>query len=219
MLCAESAGVLAVVVEGDEDIEVVRLEQRDYIQVKTRSGPLVLGDLKSALVRFELLRVEHSSDRREGNANFYFVANQPPGPSLAAQLNLPDWPKDVHVLWPGQRLPEGSSGLPPAWSDISNAVRWCVEKAQSIPFRMLSLETMVWKLAAVAMLASSGGDPFQDHTFLTAHLSSLFEQLVVWLQDFPEPPERYFPQLNEPDLKSNERLRIIAGFSGAGKTT
>jgi hypothetical protein len=219
LLSAESAGVAAVIVEGDEDVEVVRKDLRDYVQIKTRSEPLVLGDLKSALVRFDQIRVEHSSEKREGSARFFFVSNQPPGPGLAAQLNQSNWPKDVHVLWPGQTLPEGSAGLPPAWSDISEATRWCVDKAQLIPFRRLSPETMVWKLAAVVMLAASGGDPFQDHTFTTSHLPSLFEQLVIWLQDFPEPPDRYFPQANEPDLASEERLRIIAGFSGAGKTT
>lgn len=39
------------------------------------------------------------------------------------------------------------------------------------------------------------------------------------LQDFPTPHASYRPQQNEPTLASEERVRIICGLSGAGKTT
>lgn len=219
LLSAEPAEVTAVIVEGDEDIEVVHREHRDYIQVKTRSSSLNYCDIEGALHRFNILRAEHASGSREGGAKFFFVANQPPGPGLLGQLVSNEWPKDVYVLWPSQDSPEIHRGLPPAWLDISEAFHWCVARAQEIPFRRLMSDTMVWKLAAQAMLAASGGEPYQNHTFMTADLPALFEQLVISLQDFPQLPGRYRPQSNEPNLVSEQRVRIIAGFSGAGKTT
>ncbi|MDD1990113.1 SEC-C metal-binding domain-containing protein [Pseudomonas putida] len=69
------------------------------------------------------------------------------------------------------------------------------------------------------MLASAGGDGNARHVFRTPELPSLFEQLIVQLQDFPTLPTSYRPQQSEPALASAERVRIICGLSGAGKTT
>lgn len=52
----------------------------------------------------------------------------------------------------------------------------------------------------------------------TEELTELFEQLIVQLQDFPAPPALYRPQNEEPSLTSGERIRILCGLSGAGKT-
>lgn len=41
---------------------------------------------------------------------------------------------------------------------------------------------------------------------------------MVQLHDFPAPPPLYRPQADEPALLSAERVRVITGFSGAGKT-
>ena len=53
---------------------------------------------------------------------------------------------------------------------------------------------------------------------MISDLPSLFEQIVIQLQDFPAPPEQYRPQENEPQIDSNSWVRIVSGFSGAGKT-
>lgn len=69
------------------------------------------------------------------------------------------------------------------------------------------------------MLASAAGNGNTRHVFRTSELPGLFEQLIVQLQDFPTPPDSYRPQQNEPSLTSEERVRIICGMAGAGKTT
>lgn len=69
------------------------------------------------------------------------------------------------------------------------------------------------------MAASAGVEPNPGHTFVVDKLPSLFEQLVVQLQDFPAPPLRYRPQDEEPPLVSDQRVRLVVGFSGAGKTS
>ncbi|HEX3664968.1 MAG TPA: SEC-C metal-binding domain-containing protein [Rhizomicrobium sp.] len=70
----------------------------------------------------------------------------------------------------------------------------------------------------MVMLASAGTPPHADHRFAAKETAALFEQLVVQLQEFPAPPTKYRPQVNEPLLVSDARLRIVTGFSGAGKT-
>ena len=42
---------------------------------------------------------------------------------------------------------------------------------------------------------------------------------MIQLQDFPAPPLRYLPQDKEPLLVTAHRVRLVTGFSGAGKTS
>lgn len=84
---------------------------------------------------------------------------------------------------------------------------------------MLAPETLVWKLAGLITLAATGQGPGLDHTFTTDTLPALFEQLIVQLQDLPAPPPHYRVQVDEPALASDERVRLITGYSGAGKTS
>jgi len=82
----------------------------------------------------------------------------------------------------------------------------------------LSPDSLIWKLAGLAQLAATGSAPNKQHAFHAKDLPALFEQLIVQLQDFPAPPAFYRPQKLEPSLASDERVRIICGLSGAGKT-
>ena len=91
--------------------------------------------------------------------------------------------------------------------------------AETLPFAILAPETLVWKLAGRILAASAGIEPKATHTFAVDDLPALFEQLVIQLQDFPAPPLRYRPQDNEPPLFSEQRVRLVIGFSGAGKTS
>jgi hypothetical protein len=217
------SGADAVVVERDEDVEVVLPERRVYVQVKTRSRALQWNDLSAAIERFVTLRDEHLQGRRHGSPWFVVASNTAPGADLLARIELPSWPKDIAVRWPESArseadtaLPaEAGTALPPPWADILAALRWCKTAAGEIAFTALPAETLVWKLAALAAYAATGG---RDHRFEAAVLPALFEQLVVQLQDFPEPPARYRPQENEPNLETDDRVRILVGFSGAGKT-
>jgi hypothetical protein len=218
LFLAALAEVSAVVVERDEDVEVIGRLQRLYVQVKTRSRQIIFSDIGDVLQRFEQIRAEHVEGRREGRASFVIIVNQPLGRILATQVQAGAIPEDVHLQWPGQAMPDTLMALPPAWRDIPEAVQWCSHMAESLPFSLLAPDSLVWKLAGRVLMAASGGAPYADHTFRTDSLPSLFEQLLIQLQDFPSSPSPYRPQVGEPSLDAEQRVRIICGFSGAGKT-
>jgi len=58
-----------------------------------------------------------------------------------------------------------------------------------------------------------------DHVLNSEALQPLLEQLVAQLQSLPEPLEDYHSQENEPVYQSGDRVRLITGFSGSGKTS
>jgi hypothetical protein len=218
LLNSGETGAISVSVERDEDIEQVTTTGRTYIQVKTRSQPIMPADVKSALERFDALRQEHAHGRRPGQATFVVVVNRDLGPTLADQVRTGKLAGDVEILWPGRVCAGALGQLPPAWPGIEEAVSWCVDRATTVPLAMLAPDSLVWKLAGRVQAAAAGEAPHADHTFIISGLPSLFDQIVIQLQDFPAPPEQYRPQENEPQLDSISRVRIISGFSGAGKT-
>lgn len=63
MLC-QAAGVKKLMIEVDEDLELLTDHERLYLQVKTRSNPIVPSDISDTLTRFEKLRGEHNSQQR-----------------------------------------------------------------------------------------------------------------------------------------------------------
>lgn len=218
LFLAGKAGVTDVIVEHDEDVEVVLPGRRLYIQVKARREILVYSDIEGAVLRFDALRKEHESGARKGAASFFIATNAHPGPMLSKRLADETWPSDVTVHWPdGPAVTE--EALPTPWRNVAEAFAACCELARSLPFAMLAPETLVWKLAGRVMSAAAGVEPHKDHTFRAAALPDAFEQLVIQLQDFPAPPVRYRPQDHEPELVSDRRVRLIVGFSGAGKTS
>lgn len=216
---ATAAGVTSVVVERDEDVEVVLPLRRIYVQVKSRSQALIPSDIDSAFERFARLRAAHAEGRREGAACFVIVANQPPGPTLAALIAGGSLENDIQFLYPGQPVPEVLGALPPAWSSLGDALLWCTAKAALVPHAMLAPDSLVWKLAGLVLAAATGQMLQSRHAFAVETLPELFEQLLVQLQEFPAPLPSYRPQINEPDIDTTARIRIICGFSGAGKTS
>ncbi len=209
----------AVQVEKDEDIEVDVEDGMIYVQVKTRLAPLVVTDVRSTLERFDTLRDAHRRGARIGAAKFVIVSNTEPAPRLRQLLDSGEAPPDITLCWPEGRIGPLVERLPPAWTDISAAASWCIAAAETLPQRLISAESLVWKLAAHVALASSGEPPYEAHRFPIAQLPTLFEQFLLQLQDFPEPLQHYRPQQDEPDLHMTSRVRIISGFSGAGKTS
>ena len=219
LLTAAQNGVTAVVVERDDDIELVKPDGRVYIQVKTRQEALIPSDINSATARFALLRREHATGRRSGNAHFVIVANQDPGPTLKRNIEDSAYGGDVDFVFPSMTASTFLSSLPPAWDTVSTAVEWCAAEANRIPHATLTSHSLVWKLAGLAQAAASGNLPPDEHAFQINELPALFEQILAQLQDFPAPLPNYRPQLDEPDFESQERVRIICGFSGSGKTS
>lgn len=217
LLLASSAKVSSIVVERDEDIEIVSVN-RAYIQVKTRSAPIIPSDISGALERFNDLRTEHHTAQRSGRASFVIVANQPPGPKLAKLIYGEEWPLDVKFLWPESDQQHPSSAYPPAWGSINEAFDWCISHAEKLPFSLISSDSLIWKLAGRVLMACTGSTLNPNHSFQTDDLPELFEQLLLQLQDFPAPPNPYRPQTNEPPLEMASRVRLVCGFSGAGKT-
>lgn len=212
-------GAKAVTVERDEDVEVAAPQNSVYLQIKTRTRTLQRGDVRGALERFEEIRNAHRAGRRSGVATFRIVSSVPPSAALLKDLKGTDWPVDVHVSWPNGPIPDEYSDLPPAWPDLPTAIAWCVEAARAVPFAAMAPETLVWKLAARVHFASTGGEQGRPtHSFSVVELPGLFEQIVEQFQDFPTVPESYRPQANEPSLDDPKPVRIVTGFSGAGKT-
>ena len=217
LLLAQTAKVNVVMVELDEDIELITDWGRIYVQVKTRSKSIMHSDISGAIERFKDLRKEHSEGRRKGDASFIFVTNQSPSIQLKKSIDDKEIPHDMVFLSPQstiQRLP----ALPPAWKSVPEAVAWCVGQAEKLNFSLLSPDSLVWKLAGLTQLAATGVAHHRQHGFNAEDLPTLFEQLIVQMQDFPAPPSFYLPQKFEPSLNSEKRIRIICGLSGAGKT-
>lgn len=218
LLLAQKAGVKVVMVELDEDIELITEQERIYVQVKTRSKPIVPSNVSGALKRFDELRNQHAEGKRNGRASFVVVANQAPSEHLQLTIDDNKLPNDIFFVFPNS-IPERNPALPPAWESLTDAIAWCTAQAEELNFSLLSPETLIWKLAGLAQYAATGGAADNhEHAFHTQDLPDLFEQLVVQLQDFPSPPAPYRPQKLEPPLASDERVRIICGLSGAGKT-
>lgn len=217
LLLAQSAGVDVVMVELDEDIELLTEQERFYVQVKTRSKAIIPSDISGALESFEDLRKEHAEGKRKGEASFVIIANQAPSVQLQQTIDDKKLPYDVLFLWP-QSTSEHNPALPPAWESLTDAATWCIAQAEKLNFSLLSPDSLIWKLAGLAQLAATGSTANKQHAFHAKDLPTLFEQLIVQLQDFPAPPALYRPQKLEPSLSSDERVRIICGLSGAGKT-
>ena len=217
LLLAQSAGVEQIMVELDEDIELITDQGQFYIQVKTRSKPIIPSEISGALERFENLRIEHAEGRRKGTASFVFVANQPPSVQLQKTIQENKLPTDVLFVCP-QYTNIHVSVLPPAWGSLVDAVEWCISQAENLNFSLLSPDSLVWKLAGLVQFAATGSSSNKRHAFHGKDLPELFEQLVVQLQDFPTPPLFYRAQKHEPSLLVDDRIRIICGLSGAGKT-
>lgn len=214
LLWAGGNAIRSITIERDEDIELeLTSGDRVYVQVKTRTAPLQLSDISGTLERFEVIRAEHREGRRPGRASLVIIANVAPGPELRERVETGGLPPDVRLVWPGA---SNGDDLPPAWPDVGEAVRWCTDRARELPMSMLEPDSLVWKLAGKVQLAATGGT--DDHALITEDLPALFEQLAIQLQQFPSPPSPYRPQNDEPDLDRPERVRIVCGFSGAGKT-
>ena len=216
-MSAASLSAKSIEVENDEDVEVQFDGRRAYVQVKYRKGALAWGDIEEALTRFSDLRSAHDSGARNGEPTFLIASNAAPNGPLAAKIAAADWPADVQVDWPTA----GSKAriLPAPKASLLEAADAARQAAKELPFATLAPETLVWKLAGLVSLGATGEDDSLDHAFQVEELPHLFEQMILQLQDLPLPPSPYRVQDHEPDLQTGARVRLIVGYSGAGKTS
>ena len=217
LLRAQETGATAVIVERDEDVEVRLPDQWIYIQVKTRQHSLSNQDISDALSRFEMIRNLHEQGNRPKDPKFVIASNASPAKSLLELFKSKTWPVDVDLIWPDRKEPTDSV-IPCPPRGVPEAFTECCALASRLQFAVLKPETLAWKLAGVVMLAASGSLPREKHQFTRDELPELFEQFLIQMQDFPEPPRFYRSQIDEPPLTSDAHVRIIVGFSGAGKT-
>ncbi|MFE3197855.1 hypothetical protein [Embleya sp. NPDC059237] len=214
LLTMADSGAGTLISERDEDIELLLATRRLYLQVKTRGHALQWGDVKGAVESFAAIRAEHDAGRRAEEPVLVIVTNAEPGPGLAAKTADPHWPQDVHIHWPAG--PGAVTGLPPAWTDLAEAMRWCVAAADRIPFASLASQTLVAKLAAHVQHLATGAS---GHRVSADELPTLCEQFVEQLQTFPVVPTPWFPHRNEPQPESEHRVRLLVGLAGSGKST
>ncbi len=217
LLSAETIAAREIAVESDEDVEIQLDGVRLYVQVKHRKDALAWDDIEGAMSRFADLRASHERSERQGAARFVIVSNAGPNGPLLLRMTKPDWPADVTIDWPQADLIDRI--LPAPKSSLMEAIQGNCGLAEVLPFATLAPETLVWKLAGVVTLAATGEKASLDHVFATKDLPALFEQLVLQLQDLPVPPVPYRVQQDEPDLFTADRVRLIVGYSGAGKTS
>ncbi|MFF1795834.1 AAA family ATPase, partial [Kitasatospora sp. NPDC058263] len=216
LLRLRDAGAESLLVERDEDLEVVLPGRRLYLQVKTRkSGVLVWSDIRNAVDQYREVRAEHDADRRSGSPALIVITNAKPGPDLLDRTLAVDWPGDVHLLYPGMPS-EAEAWLPTPAPDLEAMMQWCTAEAGKVRFASLKPQTLVEKLAARVQYASTGA---LGQGFVAADLGQLFEQFVQELQAFPEAPDTYRAQRTDPELVGEQRVRLVVGYSGAGKTT
>ncbi|WP_156337465.1 MULTISPECIES: hypothetical protein [Achromobacter] len=215
LLMSSSWGWNRMLVEFDEDIELQHPDRHIYVQVKTRVDVVRPGDVRTALDRFERYRQEHAAQRRTGDAEFILALNTAPSPELAASISSGQIPADVRVVWPGHDI----EGFPPPWPDVDAAFAWCTERAETLPFLMVAPEVLVLKLAGAMQRIASGTGEFSSHAVSAIEVAGMLEQFVHQLHDFPAPPLNYRPQDDEPALITSAPVRLIVGFSGAGKTS
>jgi len=215
LLMVGQLGWMRMRVEVDEDLELEFAGRYVYVQVKTRSNLVQFSDIESALDRFEQYRARHVPGGRAGQPEFVLALNRDPAPALSTRISAGEFPQDVRFLRPGQSI----SGLPPVWEDNEEAFNWCVSKAEILPFIMVAPDVLVLNLAGAMMRMAAGLNDVTPHEITAASAAGMLEQFVQQVHEFPAPPLNYRPQDNEPSLTTDAPIRLIVGFSGAGKTS
>jgi hypothetical protein len=202
-------------IERDEDIEVQIQGKRAYIQVKKRAADLSFSDISGSLTQFRDIQSEHDAGRRNGNAELWIVSNANPSGGLRTRIDSGEWPLNAFLRTP--TLSDiGEPELPMPATSIEEQFAGCVVLARRVEHSTLSPETLVWKLAAWVQSVAAG--QLRGREITPNIFQPLLEQLVVQLQQFPQPSSGYRPQEHEPAFISEERIRLITGISGSGKT-
>jgi len=198
-----------VVVENDEDIEIVWPDRRVYVQVKFRANGLSRIEIDEILKAFDAIRAEHETGARTEKPVFVIVTSTR---SRLTETYIANLPADVHLSYPGHH---DVPGMPSPHGQVQSTVAALIAEAAEITLAAISPTSLALKLIGYANLLASG---FEDHRIAGTTVFQLCELIIEQLQVFPEPPSPYRPQSDEPDIEDGDRVRLIVGFSGAGKT-
>ena len=198
-------------VEHDEDLELLTGQRHIYVQIKTRTGTLLPGELDGFFTRARDLAAAHTNGARRGSAEFWLVTNAEVSSSLASRLAA-----ENIALWSPQTVSRDEPLFPPPHVDVPASFAWCAKAASQIALTRLSPQTLVWKLAAVVAYRSAAIEG--GHTIVTTELAALFELFAAQLHHFPESPATYRAQEHEPQLEGEDRALLVLSLSGAGET-
>lgn len=203
--------------EWDEDVELSSPSRRVYVQVKSRQNEsLYISDVESTLSRFAALHLEHASGKRPAEPAFVIVTNVEPSASLLQKIS--EYSFAISIVSP-TRPPSPELGIPGAPLDIRSAVQACTAAASEVPFCKIAPTTLTWKLAGLMGLVSSGTNAGVPHAVDAETLPHIFEQFTKSTQTWPSVPERFHQSDEDPPIHIAERLRVILGASGAGKSS
>ncbi|MDX9719199.1 MAG: hypothetical protein RBU37_00525 [Myxococcota bacterium] len=211
ILAAPRQRVLRIRVERDEDLELVSEEGVRYVQLKTRSGLLAPSDIEGMLERFDALRRSHTSEDREGQAQFALIANNELGPALAKQR----WASDILVLTPSSPIAAAlDTGLMVPPRTLEELYCRACELAEDYRQSALRPASLVAKLVGMVARAAAGDGPTQS--FETKELPQLCELVAVELRPLPL-ADHYIPQRDEPVPDDCHGL-VVIGHGGDGKS-
>jgi hypothetical protein len=206
----------AVRVELDEDVEIVVAGHEHYVQIKHYKDPVYRSDLESSLARF----TSWASGGTAAGRSMRILISSSPAPILLRSLKANVLDDDIALHWPDGPVPPHP--LPPVLPSIREAMQWCEQAASKLPLSELKPLSLVMKVVAEVQLAASGqrdGPGHDGHIFKPSDLPRLFEQYLRSLSRTPELQSGYRDHLTNVTFSSRERVRIIAGHSGSGKTT
>lgn len=206
----------SVSVERDEDVEFDTKDTTYFLQVKLRGRSLGVADVSEALTRFATIRQDFKDRKDPKRPIFAIVATSSPSPILDAVLST--WPDDVYFLCPDRPVAKHPL-LPNPFSTIEALLSHTENRVKDLAFPGLDPRTLVLKIAAYIHYLSTGRMPGGDaHRVDRSELEGLFETYAVQMQRFPIVADNYRPQTSEPPFTTEAHLRLIVGFSGAGKT-
>ncbi|MBT1704986.1 hypothetical protein, partial [Chryseosolibacter indicus] len=206
-------GAKTLVVNNDEDIDLIWPDKRLYLHIKTSSNLLQWDDIKGSVDKFESFRKEHVEGIRSGNPQFVIITNVELDNGLTTNVQHPFWPKDIAIQTPKSK--KADDHLPPAWPDLMQGLKWCADNVSEMPLGATASEKLVWKLTSRIQHAATTSN---RQNIEVEEVSSLLDRFVVQLKNLPQVPQNYKLHQNEPLVQSNNKIRLIKGVSGSGKT-
>lgn len=217
-LQAPSKNIQFIRIEKDEDIELQNSQNDQfYLQIKTRNKPIIYSDIKNSISLFSEIRKEHVNGKRKGKPHFYIICNNKFGPELIKKISENQFCNDITFISPGYSSNHFDLYPPP--KTLEELFLGCCQLADTIHLGTLNADTLVYKLTSIMMQCATGSFSNTQHTIDILNFSKIVEQMIIQLQEFPNISEKYRPHHHELSFTSENRIRLIKGVAGVGKTT